>query len=347
VKFFNIDVHISVIEDIKGIFKDLGHTVDSLLLSDHYWVFREQKDDIKVINRQNWKHIDKDLCDKFYYEYKDELEKYDGFIVTYPPVFSMLFERFNKPIIIVAATRYEYPYTFDRVKWSGFNHFLQTNENVTLVSNNKYDKKYCELFLNIPVKLIESYCSYTNREYNPVKEQSILFSKKDLSNYVFTREVLNKNSLGAYSFEQLFSYHSIIHFPYNISTMSIFEQYCANMPLFFPTKRLLEELFETDIFPLTEVSFKRVFNAEPNSTLAINGDPNEWNNFKIFKEWVCLADFYNFKHINFYDNLLEINEIPYLDKEQLIKNSKLIKDENMVRKDKIYNLWREVLGEIF
>ncbi|MCJ7767674.1 hypothetical protein MUP79_04735, partial [Candidatus Bathyarchaeota archaeon] len=34
----------------------------------------------------------------------------------------------------------------------------------------------------------------------------------------------------------------IIHMPYECSTMSIFEQYSANVPLFFPSKSFLKEL---------------------------------------------------------------------------------------------------------
>ena len=38
-KFFNIDLHISVIADIKKIFTDLGHEVDDWSLSGHAWAF--------------------------------------------------------------------------------------------------------------------------------------------------------------------------------------------------------------------------------------------------------------------------------------------------------------------
>ena len=54
-KFFNIDLHVSVIRDLRLIFESLGHTVDTLSLSGHNWVFGNEK--IKrpdILNESNW-----------------------------------------------------------------------------------------------------------------------------------------------------------------------------------------------------------------------------------------------------------------------------------------------------
>ena len=104
-KFFNIDLHISVIEDIKTIFNDLGHQVDSKCISSHTWVLGRSVDKVDIIGQNNWANICPKMCDDFYERYKDELSEYDGFIVTHTPSFSLLYERFNKPIITVASTR--------------------------------------------------------------------------------------------------------------------------------------------------------------------------------------------------------------------------------------------------
>jgi hypothetical protein len=50
------------------------------------------------------------LWNEFYDTYAKELEQYDGFICCYPPIFAMLYQRFNKPIIIDIPIRYEYPW---------------------------------------------------------------------------------------------------------------------------------------------------------------------------------------------------------------------------------------------
>ena len=47
------------------------------------------------------------------------------------------------------------------------------------------------------------------------------------------------------SWDEIYQRQGMIHFPYEMSTMSIFEQYSAGVPLLFPTKRLLSELIES------------------------------------------------------------------------------------------------------
>ena len=56
-KFFNIDLHISVIEDIKTIFADLGHQVDSKCMSYHAWVLGRTTDKVDIVSQNNWRNI--------------------------------------------------------------------------------------------------------------------------------------------------------------------------------------------------------------------------------------------------------------------------------------------------
>lgn len=340
-KFFNIDLHISVIADIKNIFENLGHQVDSLSLSGHSWVFNKNSNETKVINQNNWKQIDDEMCDKFYHEYKNELHKYDGFIVTHTPVFCKLYEKFNKPIICIASTRYEFPYTFDKQKWEKLNTYLKNNKNIIKISNNKFDKFYCELFTEEKWHLIPSLCEYTNAKYNNSKEQSLLFSKRLPIN-----GLVNKDSLGKYSWEQLYSYKSIVHVPYNYSTMSIFEQYTANVPLLFPSKRLLTELFNKNL-AMSEISFRQVLNFPAENVLEIYNDPNVYTNLSTFIENINFCDFYDKEWM---PHLIYFNKIEELPSILINLNNKQISDKmqlfNLERKEKIYKLWGELLNGI-
>ena len=42
-----------------------------------------------------------------------------------------------------------------------------------------------------------------------------------------------------YKWQEVADYKGVIHIPYNASTMSLFEQYASNIPLFFPTLEFL------------------------------------------------------------------------------------------------------------
>jgi hypothetical protein len=336
-KFFNIDLHISVIADIKNIFESMGHQVDSLSLSGHSWVFNKNNNDTKIINAQNWKNIDESMCDQFYETYRDLLKSYDAFICAYPPAFSLLYEKFNKPIIVVAATRYEYPFTNSFHKWTYLNKYLK-NKNIIKIVNNKFDKRYCELFTNSDWKYIPSLCDYTGVKYNKKQNKSILFSKK-----LNINNLINKDFLGKYSWKDLYSYKSIVHIPYNYSTMSIFEQYTANVPLLFPTKKLLLQLF-MQFLAMSEISFRQILGLKPESLFNNFKDPNIYSNINTFYENIDLCDFYDSEWMPFITYFNKIEDI-----ENIIENLNCIEIsanmtlKNIERKQKIYSLWKEVL----
>ena len=60
-KFFNIDLHISVVEDIKTIFSSFNHTIDCFSLSSHDWVFNRTPTRPSIITPENWKNIDDEM----------------------------------------------------------------------------------------------------------------------------------------------------------------------------------------------------------------------------------------------------------------------------------------------
>ena len=74
-KFFNLDLHISVIADIKKIFNDLGHQVDNWSISGHSHIMGRPIDKVDIINQHTWRNIDQKLVDQFYHRYKDVLEQ--------------------------------------------------------------------------------------------------------------------------------------------------------------------------------------------------------------------------------------------------------------------------------
>jgi hypothetical protein len=314
--FFNIDCHISVIADIKNIFESLGHKVDSWSLSGHRWIFDLPECPSKIINENNWRNINQEMVDIFYKFHKDELDKYDAFICTYPPCFLKLFEKFNKPIIVIAATRYDHPFTDDPKRLEWLEDSLNNNQNLILIANNQFDQKYCEKFLKRKWEWIPSLCNYTNARHSKKDNKYILFSKFILegapTNWV------HQQQLGTYEWRALYSHKGIIHFPYNVSTMSIFEQYNAGVPLFFPSLDFSIKLIEDGIPLFSEIVF-------PNST-----NDRQKKAF-LNKEWLSLSDFYNGTiKCNYFDEKFNLDDI--------ITTSS--------NKDFIYEKWQNILSKI-
>lgn len=330
--FFNIDLHISVIADIKKIFKKLGHNVDDKCLSGHAFVMGRQTDTIGLgLTNNNWQILlNKSFCDRFYDRYKDELKGYDGFICTYPPSFALLYEKFNKPIIIQAPIRFEAPFQNKPDELKTFIDFLQNgidNKQIIPICNSLYEKKYCEKFTDREWKLIPNICDYTNINCMGTGNTFLLYSRQNIicnhNKVMSSRQYLGHN----YTWSKLNNIAGAIHLPYNISTMSIFEQYTGNIPLLFPTPEFIIELYNKGL-ALTEIS---------------------WNHNKLDSiDWIKLADFYNEEWMPYIQYFESFNHL-----EQMVNNANSIELSNNMRtfnyerKEKIYNLWKDVLNENF
>ena len=307
-RLFNLDAHISVIADIENIFTHLYPELEitKWSVSGHTWVFDEQRDPVEVINHQTWKHIDHAMIEQFQQRYDNFLRTFDGFICGFPPVFSLLFEKYNKPIFMVNATRYEMPFCWDRndEMQSYFEESLlamQKRGQLIAVSNNKADADYLKRVIDLESSVIPSICRYTNASYTGVKDEFVLFSKARLKSF---DKLVNYRDLGKYSWQDLYRYKGIVHMPYEISTMSIFEHYTASVPLIMPTKRLLKDLWKHQSVPYNvPYAHENYMNSGRHDLDDILGD--DWHDF-----WLDRADFYdseNMPYISFYDH---VNEIP-------------------------------------
>lgn len=346
-KFFNIDLHIAVIEDIKTIFNELGHEVDSFCLSNHTWVFERAPDNIDIINKNNWNFLDESLCNLFFDKYKDKLLEYDAFICTYPPSFSMLYERFNKPIILHIPIRYEVPFQNDAKKWNAFNQYLQRNIDygkIIPIANSRYDQEYFEFFVKRECGFIPNICEYTKTKWNPTKNK-FLYSGR--LNWNFDKNSIDdRRSLKNYKWQDISSYNGIIIIPYNCSTMSIFEHYTSNIPLFCPSHEFMLDLYKN--YPnqvLTELTWNKTKGLSSGSVIECGKkDPNKYDDIEIMKYWIGLSDFYNeewMPHIVYFNSFEDLeNKLKTTD---LKKVSLLMKEFNLTRKQKIYEKWSKIL----
>lgn len=352
-KFFNVDCHVSVIADLKDIFQNLGHEVISWSLSGHTWVFNESPTQVEIIGNDRWRTLDQEKCDKFYERYKDELSQYDGFIVTYPTPFALLFEKFNKPIIVQIPIRYEYPFTPSASKWQWLNEYLTEGVKtgkIILVANNKYDQYYANGWLDVEVKYIPSLCEYTKAQYDPKHSQWLLHSRLEFD-IAGTNIKNKKHALGTgYSWKDFYQYGGVVDFPYCNSTMSVFEQYTAGFPMLFPSKELMKELY-FEYYDLGfnsilhEMSFNRMCSLPNMSAFKpknIDVDPNDYRSEKTLDKFLSLCDYYDsewmpaIKHFNDFDEMVEMTKQP----------GTFDNDNRPFRREYIYKQWNEILGDL-
>ena len=334
-RFFNLDLHIGVIADIKQVFTALGHQVTNWNLSAHAWAFGQRINDVDVVNQHTWRGINPDMCKAFYARYRSELNQYDAFIVTHTPCFTMLYELWNKPIICVASTRYEAPFSHDRKAWEDFNAFLRDKIDsgiIIPIANNKYDAAYAEYFTQRKWTVIPSLCDYTNAPYTGDLNQSLYISKfgppHDVPGMVrkeehFKRGIIERlaKKLGigisrqGYRWQQLSAFRSAVVVPYNASIMSIFEMYASGLPMFFPSQRYAMELYagnrQNGVF--SELSYNQVRGLPSGSVISCDSlDPNNYDNVATMAHWIAKSDFYdpdNLRHLLYFDSFNELEDL--------------------------------------
>jgi len=354
-RFFNLDLHISVIADVKNIFESMGHEVVNWSISGHTWVFGKPIDVVDVVNERTWQGLNKEMCDRFYERYKDFLSQFDGFIVAYPTSFALLYEKFNKPIIIVIATRYEAPFTRNPENWSWLNEYLKDgikNNKIFIVSNNKGDSNYLRYYTGIETDVIPSLCLYTHAQYTGTRREVICHAywgdarlKSDWSR-IYSKLGSFTSLPRGYAWQDLYNLQGIVHIPYQISTMSLFEHYSANIPLFFPTKEFLLKLHT--LYPdsaLNSLSF--LGTQELLSKPRPVDDLNNVLNTAIIKCWIDWADYYdpeNMPYIQYFDSFEELGQLLQTVNYQEI--SQKMKEYNKIRKAVVFKKWQDILKKV-
>lgn len=350
---FNLDLHISVIEDFKYIINELyGEriSITDWSISNMSWVFKKPLTNVEIINQHSWKNINDELITKFFNRYYDFLSQFDGFIVTHTPVFCLLYEKFNKPIILINSCRYEQPFSWtnDIYKWNNLNIKLKNmwdKKQLTIISNNKGDKEYLKDGTGINSILIPSLCLYTKLKYNPKNDICVIYNNNNI-NISENNKIKHKTSIlkNNYTWEELYSFKGIIHMPYEVSTMSLFEQYSANIPLFFPSKNLLKNLIIHKKYYF-QSRYNKIHNLNnnyhPNLIKALHDE--DWVNF-----WIDNADYYdeeNMKHIVYFNSFEELNF--FIDTLDFNKISNDMKEHNIKRINSSYQKWKTIIENIF
>lgn len=348
-KFFNIDLHIGVISDLKYIFEALGHEVDTKSISNQAWVFNKNKDEVKIISQENWEKLNPEMVERFYQEYKNILESYDAFIVTHAASFALLYEKFDKPIIIVNTTRYSNKFINDPQRLEWLNEYLKygvSKGKIFIISNNKGDQNYLKYYTKIESELIPSLGLYTKAKYTGKKPGYIIKDRLKIdASKIFKNKNLIKKIRNHYEWQELYDFQGIIHFPYQISTMSIFEQYSANIPLFFPTKNFLLRLHKE--YPrkiLSELSFFQVMRK---SVPKDKENPDNIKNNQQLQKWVDFADYYDIYNMPYIQYFNSFSDLEYLlEHSDLNAISHKMAIYNEQRKKKIFMQWDKILQKV-
>lgn len=373
-KFFNLDLHVSVIEDMRKQFEALGHEVESHLLSGHHWALGRERaragtgDPIHdghvgygSVNLATWEGLFHDIPDlkqvRAWQKENPQLAAFDGFIATYPPAFAMLYDAFPGKTIMNIPIRYELPYTVRPDAWKMYNDHLGDMEargKLVVVANSRYDAAYYEYFTGRKCRYISSTCDYIDKmtpKWTQACGPKLLafgehaggrMAQKQARNVLFVRDV---PQLVQYKHAQIAKARGIVWFPYNASIMSFFEHYWMGVPLFVPSKKFLMELF-ADRLALSSFSWHN--NNLGSSTLSRAGtDLPDPHTIEGVEAWMDLYDFYNteeFPYLIYFNSWDELRELTKTDLGLLDGISQRMIEHNQTRKEANLKAWAGVVG---
>jgi len=295
-RIFNLDLHIGVIADLAQEFSELNIPITQWSISGSNHLVQGRlpvSDPVRFINQKFWRELGPDVIGKFQSRYSRFLSTFDGYVCTYSPTFAELFGVFEKPILVVAATRYEAPYTARPDDWARFNDFLidaVNRKQITIAANNSGDADYLTFFTGLKPQVVPSLCEKPTFREAPNEFRFILGGDSRLVHSIETASGNNYRRLASpYKWETLAGCVEVLVFPQNISTMTLFELATAGVPVAVPSRHWIKELRKEGSRVLAECSFYELENL-PVTGLS-EDNPNNYRSSKYLDWWLDRADF--------------------------------------------------------
>ncbi len=371
--FFNLDLHVSVIEDVAWNIRHLGHDVDSHLLSGHHWVCKKPRASFgtgpgrdgrvgyRSLNLTSW-HGFFDDAPGFaraaaWRAECPELGSYDGFVATYPPAFALLYEGLPGPTVCVLPIRYELPFTDRPEAWAALNdHLVRGVEarRIAVVANSRYDAAYYEYFTGQPAVYISSTCEYAGK-LAPRWDAGLCdpglpllafgdapgcrAAQEAVPEVRFVRDVFPRG----YEHAQIARAGGIVWIPYNCSIMSFFEHVRLGIPVFVPSQRFLLELARSGL-ALSQLSWHGSLTAGSRLPPARAGFLPDPHTREGVEAWLPLHDFYNreeFPHVVEFDSWRDLREQARSADRASLSRQMLL--DNSARQKRNLSAWENVL----
>jgi len=348
-KFFALDCHIGI-RDIQRQFEQLGHQLDVHSISGHAHLMNWNVDSSFIVNKDNWKSLNQRNFHLFHEHHADRLKDYDGFVCFYPPSFSMLYEKFEKPIILQVPIRFEIPFHVNNEELQFYiSHLQRTIDSGQLIplANNRFDSEFCSDVVGREFKLIPSLCDYTGKTRARTSDDVVIHG--DPTNKIPSVAGLKKLKSG-YSWDELYSHKAIVHMPYHNTVMSLFEQYTAGMPLLFPSDDFLLNLWESDKDQiLSQVSWTKIHGMRSSSIHKMNKLPdiNNYNSKESIEFIIKKSDWNDEEWMPFIRKYESWDHLQHLIHSSNFDDlHELMRDFNLRKKEKVLNMWNDVLGRV-
>ena len=347
VKIFYFDAHIGTHSELMYVLKKIyGDSVEieGWLISGHSFLLGRQPDQTEIVDAETWRRINEAMIDSFWEKYKVYLNTFDLFVAAYPAVFSMLYAKTNKPILIYNCVRYDMPFCWskDLHSLNQFNNYLSAlhqEMRVSVISNNLADHDYFQAGPHgVPSVLIPTIGTYAKLQWRPTTANGLIYSGEDHLQ-IANPGLVSRKSLGVYSNEILCSFGYVVHMPYEVSTMSLFEQYAGGIPLYVPTLRYLLEEWEKN--PRLLQSKYWLHNNSNSFPTYLKNQHDQGSNWW----WLSRSDFYHhLDKVNYFDSTEEL--VDKVSQVGLLEHIRPLAADLERREKNLLALWQCCLNEL-
>ena len=373
---------------------DFGNCVFSGLCKDRLKVF--ENDDWRGFSLDN--SCPPKLKHDFHNAYRNDFEMHrvDLVVCSHPAANCELYMSLNRSLAVYATTRLEFGRNDDNIDWRApyihayseerWKAWLDSLRRIadgpfnSVLANNLYDAAYIKYFAGIDVEYLPSWCSPQATYTQPSRSAILLGPYRD--NLAKTHEeawehpILQELTQSVdkwkhkyqfarmgqlyprYEYSDLVAHPAVVWIPYQVSTMSWFEFYRMNIPLFAPSLRLLVSwvkdhglvwervyghpqrwIFDDEIDDSNSKSEYSSYKKSPHT------DPNARHpSTESLEFWLGLCDFYNteaFPHVQLFDSWEHLHEL--LDSVDLQKVSARMKTHNSQEKKRISKAWKRII----
>lgn len=308
---FNYDLHISVTRDLgreianKADFLSWSASLSNRLIRPD----QPKPDPVFFVNQWTWTRLSTVPIMMFRLAYRSFLAAFDGFVVTYPTPFVLLFEQSNKPILAMAAIRYDWPMSRSPRLAQKLDLALKRmveSGQLTLVANNQGDADYILAMTGLSPAVVPSLCDYvleesglprTNPESFQKRQPAFMPSGRLENEFKAALSGQGMKSIeelypNGYEWADLLNTPYVFFVPYTISTMTLFELATLGVTVVIPDDDWLIEMYLAgENGALSELDFPGAIWRDP----IHQSIPNPSRTEEHLRWWLARADFSNKK----------------------------------------------------
>lgn len=298
----------------------------------------------------------------------------DAVYCSFPSSMCELFMPFNQTVSIIylAAHRYNLG-RCNKDSWAALNSKLKQlhdtkigRQRHLIGANNRYDLEYLRYYTGLNrLQLVSSFSGFYTQSppinYTQKYDELLVYydgrQPDVLKNITGFKFVHLRKKYPRYKLQNLADHRGYILFPYSVMCYKTTELYSLNIPLFVPSlmyyrrtgglgydRTVTSPFYCCRSIQRNCIQTLQNFTKNPDSYHSYNPNIVYSENPEDEMYWLQFSDFYEWPHIQFFDNTTDLEQKVNSTDFLYIHNK--MKEENMIRKKLLLSQWKDIIDTI-